>query len=228
MEGITINKVHGNDVSITNLLKRCNADVETMEGAAFYYCCLYHKINCVQIRSISNYVEKRDKTKWNIRLALQELELYVNKFLTDVGITVDNINRSIIVAGFYSDKTAYSVVGVFYYALTEDSLQETKAINTPFSNTYLQKFKVVSPMAFESDLIPVVARALVDGIGIGFMPIPYMIEEIKLGLVITLNLGQPLWLHKLYMMVQPGQDLDPILLDMKYQLSLFDLGGKKK
>ena len=84
VEGITVNKVHGNDVSITNLLKQCNSEVETMEGAAFFYCCLYHKINCVQIRSISNYVEKRDKTKWHIPLALSQLELCVNKFLIDV------------------------------------------------------------------------------------------------------------------------------------------------
>ena len=63
-----------------------------------------------------------------------------NKFLTDVGIVPDNFNRSIVVAGFYSDKTTYSTAGVFYYALTEDSLIETKMINTPFSPTYLQKF----------------------------------------------------------------------------------------
>ena len=63
-----------------------------------------------------------------------------NKFLTDVGITADNINRSIVIAGFYSDKTTYSTAGVFYYALNEDSLHETKAINTPFSTEYLQEF----------------------------------------------------------------------------------------
>ena len=63
-----------------------------------------------------------------------------NKFLTDVGMTADNINRSIVVAGFYSDKTTYSTAGVFYYALNEDSLHETKTINTPFNNAYLQKF----------------------------------------------------------------------------------------
>ena len=63
-----------------------------------------------------------------------------NKFLTDVGIIADDINRSIVVAGFYSDKTTYSTAGVFYYALNEDSLYETKTINTPFNPTYLQKF----------------------------------------------------------------------------------------
>ena len=63
-----------------------------------------------------------------------------NRFLTNVGITSDNINRSIVVAGFYSDKTTYSTAGVFYYALNEDSLHETKTINTPFSSDYIKRF----------------------------------------------------------------------------------------
>ena len=37
------------------------------------------------------------------------------KFLTDVAMSADNVNKSIVVAGFYSDKTTYSVAGVFYY-----------------------------------------------------------------------------------------------------------------
>ncbi len=63
-----------------------------------------------------------------------------DKFLTDVSIAADNFNRSIVVAGFYSDKTTYSTAGVFYYSLTEDSLRETRMVRAPFSNSYLQKF----------------------------------------------------------------------------------------
>ncbi len=62
------------------------------------------------------------------------------RFLTDVGITADNLNNKIVVAGFYSDKTTYSTAGIFYYALTEDSLTDTKTIHTPFSDEYLRKF----------------------------------------------------------------------------------------
>jgi hypothetical protein len=61
-------------------------------------------------------------------------------FLTDVGVSTDNVNNSIIVAGFYSEKSQYSTAGVFYYSLTEDSLKENHSINTPFSVQYLQKF----------------------------------------------------------------------------------------
>ena len=82
--GITVNKVHGNDESIAKLLTRTEADVETMEGAAFFYACLYHKMNCIQLRSISNYVEKRDKSKWNIQLALDNLQVTINNFFKNI------------------------------------------------------------------------------------------------------------------------------------------------
>jgi len=50
-----------------------NPAVESMEGAAFHYACLLEKIPFFQLRSISNYVEVRDKSKWKIPLAIQQL-----------------------------------------------------------------------------------------------------------------------------------------------------------
>jgi len=44
-----------------------------MEGAAFHYACLKEKVPYAEIRSISNYVEKRDRSKWNIPLAIKNL-----------------------------------------------------------------------------------------------------------------------------------------------------------
>ncbi len=63
-----------------------------------------------------------------------------NKFLTDVGFTIDNINNRIVAAGFYSDKTTYSVAGVFYNSFTEDSLVQLSSMSSPFPDSYLQKF----------------------------------------------------------------------------------------
>jgi futalosine hydrolase len=51
-----------------------------MEGAAVFYVCLNENIPVLQIRSISNYVEDRDTTKWDIPLAIKQL----NKFCTDL------------------------------------------------------------------------------------------------------------------------------------------------
>ncbi|MCB0664545.1 MAG: hypothetical protein KDC80_01930, partial [Saprospiraceae bacterium] len=70
---ITVNKVHGNDESIERIKEKFNPDIETMEGAAFYYSCHLMHQPCVQIRSISNKVERRNRENWNIPLALKNL-----------------------------------------------------------------------------------------------------------------------------------------------------------
>ncbi len=73
VKGITVNKVHGNEVSISHIKKRYNPDIESMEGAAVLYVCQNEKIPCLQLRAISNRVEKRNKNNWNIPIALQNL-----------------------------------------------------------------------------------------------------------------------------------------------------------
>lgn len=70
---ITVSKVHGTQESIDKISKKYPADLESMEGAAVFYACLQHKIDCLQIRSISNYVEPRNKDNWNISLAIDNL-----------------------------------------------------------------------------------------------------------------------------------------------------------
>ncbi len=70
---ITVNKVHGTRASIDKVSSKYRVDLESMEGAAFFYCCIQHNINCLQIRSISNYVEPRNKDNWNIPLAIDKL-----------------------------------------------------------------------------------------------------------------------------------------------------------
>lgn len=79
--GITVNTVHGNINSIEEIVARLHPDVESMEGAAFFYACNQAKWNCAQIRAISNQVEKRDKRKWQMREAIEALNAYVLKLL---------------------------------------------------------------------------------------------------------------------------------------------------
>lgn len=78
VKGITVNTVHGNNASIEKIKKRHHPEVESMEGAAFLASCEHAK-HYTQIRAISNYVEKRDKSKWNMPLAIKNL----NDFLID-------------------------------------------------------------------------------------------------------------------------------------------------
>lgn len=71
--GVSVNMVSGSTPTITRLESKYMPDVESMEGAAFHYACLSENIPFLQIRSISNYVEIRDKSKWNIPLAVKQL-----------------------------------------------------------------------------------------------------------------------------------------------------------
>lgn len=73
VSSITVNKVAGTAENISKINQKYPADLESMEGAAFFYCCLLHQIDCMQIRSVSNYVEPRNKDNWNIPLAIDNL-----------------------------------------------------------------------------------------------------------------------------------------------------------
>ncbi len=76
--GITVQKVHGNAVSIEILKNHFpDAEVESMEGAAVFYTCKRHGIPCCQVRSVSNYVEVRNRENWNIPLAIKSLNDFV-------------------------------------------------------------------------------------------------------------------------------------------------------
>jgi futalosine hydrolase len=73
VKAITVSTASGSESIIENLKKRYNPDIETMEGAAVFYTCLMAKVPFVCIRSISNRVEPRDTSAWNIPLAIENL-----------------------------------------------------------------------------------------------------------------------------------------------------------
>ena len=65
--------MHGNKRSITEIINRLNPDIENMEGAAFFQVCNTFNVPCIQIRAISNKVERRNKDNWNLPLAIKNL-----------------------------------------------------------------------------------------------------------------------------------------------------------
>ncbi|MBT6808807.1 MAG: futalosine hydrolase [Flavobacteriales bacterium] len=81
VKSITVNTVHGNEKSIDEIVKTLNPDIESMEGAAVFQVCKKFKIPCVQIRSISNKVEIRNKENWNLELAISNLNKEVEKII---------------------------------------------------------------------------------------------------------------------------------------------------
>jgi futalosine hydrolase len=87
VRAITVNKVHGNDDSIMKTKMQFSPQIESMEGAAVFYVCLKLGVNCIQLRSVSNYVERRNKDNWNIPLALNNLHETSLKLLNELMYT---------------------------------------------------------------------------------------------------------------------------------------------
>lgn len=79
VKGLTINTVAGSEFTIQARIDKFAAQVESMEGAAFHFVCLKENIPFAQVRSISNYVEPRDKSKWKMKEAI----IALNKWLID-------------------------------------------------------------------------------------------------------------------------------------------------
>lgn len=81
VKGITVNKVHGNLQSIEKTVELYQPQTESMEGAAVFYAASKVDIPALQVRSISNYVEPRNRESWQIGLAVKNLNDWLIKFL---------------------------------------------------------------------------------------------------------------------------------------------------
>lgn len=85
-DAVTVSTVSGNTETIRRLADRYQPVLESMEGAAFHYVCLQEQVDFVQLRSVSNYVEVRDTSRWDIPLAVRRL----NDMLIRVTETLQN------------------------------------------------------------------------------------------------------------------------------------------
>jgi futalosine hydrolase len=81
VNAITVNTATGSEHTRIKLLKKFNPDIETMEGATFFYICTREKIPFLALRAISNMVEKRNKKNWKIALALENLSERFNEII---------------------------------------------------------------------------------------------------------------------------------------------------
>lgn len=77
VKAITVNTVHGDELSIQKIIDRLNPDIESMEGASFFFSCEQYQVPSLQIRAISNYVEKRNRDNWQIQTAISKLNDYL-------------------------------------------------------------------------------------------------------------------------------------------------------
>jgi len=71
---VTVSTVTGTDKRAREIENRFNAICENMEGAAVAHVCAMYGIPMLEIRGISNIVEDRDKSKWDIRTAAENCQ----------------------------------------------------------------------------------------------------------------------------------------------------------
>jgi futalosine hydrolase len=81
VRAITVSRVHGNETTIYHTMSRLHPQVESMEGAAFFYSCNQLKLPSVQLRAVSNYVERRNVSQWNIPEAIEKINSFVISYL---------------------------------------------------------------------------------------------------------------------------------------------------
>lgn len=70
---ITVNEVTTNKQRRQQLVEKYQPIPESMEGAALHYTGRLFNVPFLQIRSISNYIGERDKSKWKMKDAIQNL-----------------------------------------------------------------------------------------------------------------------------------------------------------
>jgi futalosine hydrolase len=75
-KGITVFTATGSAITAEMIFEKYGPVMETMEGAAFYYCCNKEGMKCVQIRAVSNIAGPRDRDSWKIKESLIELRKY--------------------------------------------------------------------------------------------------------------------------------------------------------
>ena len=81
VNAVTVNEISTNSDRISYYREALGADIETMEGAALHYVGLMEKIPFIQIRSLSNFIGERDKTRWKMDKAIVNLNHELQRIL---------------------------------------------------------------------------------------------------------------------------------------------------
>lgn len=77
VKAVTVNQITTAKKRIQQITEKYNPYIESMEGAALHYVCRDANIPFLQIRSTSNYIGERDKTKWNMKESINNINACV-------------------------------------------------------------------------------------------------------------------------------------------------------
>lgn len=88
---------------------------------------------------------------------------------------------------------------------------------------FLQKYAVRKQVVFESDIMAPVVRAIVDGAGIGFVALPYIVREINHGLLSHFGPEGGYWRNRLLLISLKKKKLD--LTQEEFRQAVLKLSG---
>lgn len=80
----TVSLCTGTAKRAKELAEKFDAVCENMEGAAIAHLCCLYRIPCAELRGISNVVEDRDTSKWDIKLAAENSQRALIEFLASL------------------------------------------------------------------------------------------------------------------------------------------------
>ncbi len=80
---VTVSTCSGTLDGGTKLARRTGGICENMEGAAVAQVCAMHNVPFLEIRGISNLVEDRDPSRWNIKAGTEIAQLAVQELLSN-------------------------------------------------------------------------------------------------------------------------------------------------
>jgi LysR family transcriptional activator of nhaA len=83
------------------------------------------------------------------------------------------------------------------------------------TDLFIQGIQASKKIVFESDIMSVVGRAIVDGAGVGFLPLPYVLEEVKNNMLTVLGPKAGYWKHNLYLLGRKNENYDETIEGIK-------------
>jgi futalosine hydrolase len=81
VKAITVNKVSDSLLQRQQVIDGFAPEIETMEGAALHYVCLQEQVPFIQIRSISNVVGERNKSRWMMKEAITNMNRELGRLI---------------------------------------------------------------------------------------------------------------------------------------------------
>ncbi|MGN6437450.1 MAG: futalosine hydrolase [Agriterribacter sp.] len=81
VKAVSVNEITTRAGRTQQIIEKYSAVIESMEGAAFHYVCLQEAIPFLQLRAVSNFIGERDKSKWMIKEAIDNLNKELISFI---------------------------------------------------------------------------------------------------------------------------------------------------